>query len=85
MLIFLGLFAGVFTSISFIPQSIKTIKTKETESISLLTYVMYVFGVFMWILYGYHTRDMAVLLTNTVTIVPCMIILVLKIKSLNKK
>ena len=84
MLVWIGLVAGICTSISFIPQSIKTIKTRDTESISLLTYVLYVFGVTMWVIYGFKTKDMAVFLTNIVTIIPCVTILVLKLKESKK-
>ena len=81
MMVLIGLVAGVLTSISFIPQSIKTIKTKDTRSISLITYILYVLGVAMWIIYGYLTKDMAVFLTNVVTIIPCTIILSIKVLS----
>lgn len=84
MMILLGLFAGVLTSISFIPQSIKTIKTKDIESISLITYILYVMGVALWIIYGFLTKDIAVFLTNVVTIVPCTIILSIEVLSNSK-
>lgn len=83
-MILLGLFAGVLNSISFIPQSIKTIKTKDIESISLITYILYVMGVALWIIYGFLTKDIAVFLTNVVTIVPCTIILSIEVLSNSK-
>lgn len=83
-MIWMGILAGILTSISFIPQSIKTIKTKDTESISLTTYILYVIGVSMWVIYGYLTKDMAVFLTNIVTIVPCTLILSIKVLSSRK-
>lgn len=38
-------------------------------------------GVALWIIYGFLTKDMAVFLTNVVTIVPCTIILSIEVLS----
>ncbi|BCA86813.1 hypothetical protein EsVE80_23360 [Enterococcus saigonensis] len=84
-MIALGLIAGVLTGISFIPQSIKTIRTKDTSSISLSTYILYTLGVMLWIIYGLIIEDFAVFLTNIVTIVPCVIILVIKLGEKSRK
>lgn len=82
MITILGVLAGVCTSLSFIPQAIQTIKTKQTDGISLVTYVLFVFGVCSWVIYGALKGDIAVLLTNLVTLVPCAIILYLKIQAI---
>lgn len=84
-MISIGLVAGILTGISFIPQSIKTIRTKNTKSISLITYVLYTLGVTLWIIYGLVVGDIAVFLTNIVTIVPSMIILVIKLREKPRK
>lgn len=75
MITLFGLFAGVCTSISFIPQAIQVIQTKQTEDISLLTYFLFTVGVLTWVIYGALQKDYAVLLTNIVTLVPASIIL----------
>ncbi|GGC86181.1 SemiSWEET family sugar transporter [Enterococcus wangshanyuanii] len=82
MITLLGIIAGICTSISFIPQAIQTIKTKNTEGISLITYILFFIGVSSWVVYGALKWDLAVLLTNVVTLVPCSVILGLKLKSL---
>lgn len=82
MITVLGIIAGICTSISFIPQAIQTIRTKNTEGISLVTYILFFAGVFSWIVYGALKKDVAVLVTNVVTLVPCVVILWLKLKSL---
>ncbi|MCA5013317.1 MULTISPECIES: SemiSWEET family sugar transporter [unclassified Enterococcus] len=83
MITLLGMIAGICTSISFIPQAIQTIKTKNTEGISLITYILFFIGVSSWVVYGALKWDLAVLLTNVVTLVPCSVILGLKLKSLD--
>lgn len=82
MITILGLIAGVCTSISFIPQAIQTIKTRQTEGISLVTYVLFFLGVCSWVIYGTLKGDIAVLLTNVVTLIPCSTILYLKIQAI---
>lgn len=77
---YMGILAGICTSCSFIPQAIQTIKTRRTEDISLLTYCIYVCGVSLWILYGLYRQDIAVWLTNMVSLFPAMIILIMKTK-----
>jgi MtN3 and saliva related transmembrane protein len=43
--------AAFSTTISFLPQAIKTIKTKDTKALSLPMYLLFTFGVFMWLIY----------------------------------
>jgi MtN3 and saliva related transmembrane protein len=76
----LGMVAGALTSCSFIPQAYKVIKTKRTEDISIPMYTLCTIGVFTWILYGILINDLAILLTNIVTFIPTLIILILTVK-----
>ncbi|MEG1487009.1 MULTISPECIES: SemiSWEET transporter [Lactococcus] len=84
-MIIIGLIAGGLTSISFIPQAVKTIRTKNTSSISIATYILFTIGVALWVIYGYFLKDFAILMTNLVTIVPSLIILLMKIRSGKKQ
>lgn len=76
----LGVFAGLLTSCSFIPQAYKVIKTKRTQDISLPMYSLCTIGVLIWIIYGILIKDIAIILTNVITFVPTFIILILTIK-----
>ncbi len=76
----LGYAAAVATTISFLPQTIHTIKTKDTKGISLGMYTVFVIGVLMWLLYGIFTKTLPIILANIVTLVLAVIILVYKIK-----
>lgn len=76
----IGLVAGACTTISFLPQVIKTIKTKETKDISLPMYILLATGIFLWIIYGILIGSLPVLLANAISFVLATIILVLKIK-----
>jgi MtN3 and saliva related transmembrane protein len=77
---FLGIIAGLLTSTSFIPQAYKVIKTKRTQDISLPMYSLCTVGVFLWIVYGLMIQDIAIILTNVITFVPTLVILILTVK-----
>ncbi len=76
----LGVTAAFLTTFSFLPQTIKTIKEKNTEGISLLMYGMFTAGVFLWLLYGFYTKDLPVFFANLITFSFAVTILTLKLK-----
>lgn len=76
----LGLLAGTLTTISFMPQVIKTWKTKSTADISLGMFITFCSGVFLWIVYGTLVQDLPLIVTNLATLVLASIILSMKIK-----
>ncbi|MDB9314301.1 SemiSWEET transporter [Spirulina sp. CS-785/01] len=65
----IGLLAGTLTTISFLPQVIKTWKTRSTRDISLGMFSTFCTGVVLWIVYGLFVRDVPVLLTNLATFI----------------
>jgi MtN3 and saliva related transmembrane protein len=77
----IGFVAAACTTISFVPQVIKTLKTKETKGISLIMYSVFTFGVFLWLLYGLFIRDIPIIISNTITVALAFIVLVVKIKN----
>ncbi len=60
----IGLAAGVFTSVSLIPQLIKTIQEKEAKSLSVGMMMVLIIGIGMWIYYGFLKKDIPILVTN---------------------
>lgn len=76
----LGLLAGGLTTASFVPQVLKIYKTKSAEDVSLVMFIAFCVGVGLWLTYGIIKRDWAILLTNGVTLVLGLAILVMKIK-----
>jgi len=59
-----GYVAAFCTTVSFLPQAIKTIKTKDTSSISLAMYVLFTFGTLMWLIFGLMTSNYPVGIAN---------------------
>lgn len=74
----LGLIAATLTTISFFPQAIKIIKTRDARSISLVMYSILVLGIAMWVVYGFLVGDLPILLANIITLIPTLVILVIK-------
>ncbi|MEZ4875404.1 MAG: SemiSWEET transporter [Flavobacteriaceae bacterium] len=65
----LGNIAAFLTTMSFLPQAVKTIKSKNTRQLSLPMYVMFVSGVFLWICYGVSNNQLPIIVGNAVTFV----------------
>ncbi|HBB48190.1 MAG TPA: glutathione synthetase [Flavobacteriaceae bacterium] len=73
--------AAFLTTISFLPQAIKTIKSRDTRQLSLPMYLLFVAGVALWIVYGLHVNSMPIIVGNVITLLLAGSILTVKIKS----
>ena len=81
----LGLFAAFFTTVSFLPQAIKTIRTKDTSAISLFMYILFTIGTLLWLAYGFITDNLPIKLANIITTLLAAIILYYKITEGKRK
>jgi MtN3 and saliva related transmembrane protein len=75
-----GLAAAFCTTLSFIPQAVKTIRTKDTSGISLSMYGLFTFGTLLWLLYGIFSSNIPIWIANGVTLLFATIILAYKMK-----
>ena len=76
----IGLVAAACTTISFLPQAIRTIKTKHTKDLSLAMYLIFTTGIFLWLIYGILVQDLPLIIANVITFLFALTILILKIK-----
>ena len=76
----IGYMAACGTTISFLPQAIKTIQTKNTSGISLSMYTLFTIGTLLWLAYGVLSGSLPVAIANAVTLIFASIILVYKIR-----
>ncbi|OGI52176.1 MAG: hypothetical protein A3A87_00755 [Candidatus Muproteobacteria bacterium RIFCSPLOWO2_01_FULL_60_18] len=76
----LGLIAGALTTVAFIPQVVKIWKSKHTLDISLGMFAIFSVGVLLWLLYGIQLRALPIILSNGVTLVLSLTILVFKLR-----
>jgi MtN3 and saliva related transmembrane protein len=56
--------AGVLTTISFLPQVLKTIRTKSTRDISLGMYLILAIGIVIWFVYSVLMNSLPVTLSE---------------------
>ena len=75
-----GFLAAACTTLSFVPQAVKTIRTRDTSGISLLMYVVFTLGIAGWFGYGLFLRSWPMIVSNAVTFLLAATILRLKLK-----
>jgi MtN3 and saliva related transmembrane protein len=75
-----GTAAAALTTLSFLPQVIKTWKSRSTKDISLAMFIAFCAGVFLWMVYGIMIWSWPVIIANAVVFILGAIILALKIK-----
>ena len=75
-----GMFAGLLTTLAFVPQVVKTWKTRQTRDISLTMFLAFTSGVALWLVYGILLGAWPIILANLVTLALAGIILGLKLR-----
>ncbi|MFT3898312.1 MAG: SemiSWEET transporter [Thermomonas sp.] len=76
----LGATAATLTTVSFLPQAIRTIRTRETHAISLWMYVLFTIGIACWFGYGLALGSWPMIVSNAITFALAAIILALKLR-----
>jgi MtN3 and saliva related transmembrane protein len=76
----LGFVAGLFSTVSFIPQVYKTYKTKSAKDVSMPMFIIYSISVFLWIIYGIWVSSTPIWTCNIIVFVLALIQVFLKIK-----
>ena len=74
----IGMTAGTLTTVSFVPQVLKTWKSRSAKDISLGMFLMFSLGVTLWLIYGFGISSMPVILANAITLVLALCILLMK-------
>jgi MtN3 and saliva related transmembrane protein len=76
----LGYSAGAVTTLTFLPQVVKTWKDKSAKDISLLMFIIAVTNEIMWIIYGALRDDWVIILTNSVILCLSLTMIYLKLR-----
>ena len=74
----LGLCAGACTTLSFLPQVIRTLRTRHARDLSAAWLLIFGLGTALWLTYGLIKSDIAVALANGVTFALVMVLIVAK-------
>jgi MtN3 and saliva related transmembrane protein len=81
----LGMKAGCISSVTFLPQVIKTWKTKSAADISLLMFTFATISVIMWLVYGIILNNIPIIFTNSMVLLFSLIMLYFKFRYSGKK
>ena len=76
----LGFFAGFLTTVSFLPQVVKTWKSRSASDLSLGMLSVFSVGVMCWLIYGFLLQESPMIFWNSVTLILVLVILILKLK-----
>lgn len=76
----IGGFAGVLTTASFLPQVYKTWKTKSVDSLSLPMLLMMTIGICLWLVYGIALGSVSMIVSNAVTFVSASLLVYFKLR-----
>jgi MtN3 and saliva related transmembrane protein len=78
--VIIGYIAGSLTTISFVPQVIRTWKLKETKDFSLVMLLLFAAGMLLWTTYGIWIKSTPIIVANIVTFGLVLILLWMKVK-----
>ena len=80
----IGYVAAALTTLSFLPQALRTLRTQNTEAISLTMYSVFCVGVMMWLVYGILLVNWPIVVANAVTLLLSGTIWYLKVSAVIK-
>lgn len=76
----IGLLAGTLTTLSFLPQAVKTWRQKSARELSDGMLAAFSSGVVLWLIYGLALGALPIILANALTLALLLVIIFLKIK-----
>jgi len=77
---YLGFLAAFCTTIAFIPQAVKVYKSNHTKDISMGMFSLLNIGLVLWLWYGLIIESFPIIISNAVTIIFALYILITKIR-----
>ena len=75
---FIGAIAGTLTTLSFVPQVVKSWRRRSVSDLSTTMLLVFASGVTLWIVYGALTTDAPLVGANVVTLVLAIALLAMK-------
>ena len=78
--IIIGYIAGLLTTVSFVPQVIRSWKLRETRDLSLAMLLLFALGVCLWTVYGVWIDSLPIIAANLISLVLILFLLWLKLR-----
>ena len=75
-----GLVAGTLTTISFLPQVVKTWQSRSAKDLSMGMFAIFCAGTILWLIYGIYIDALPVILANAVTLLLSLTLVIFKLR-----
>lgn len=64
----IGILAGICTTVAVVPQIVKAWKTKQVKDVSIGMFSVLILGIALWVVYGILQSDWPILVTNAISL-----------------
>ena len=78
--VLIGYLAGTLTTVSFLPQVIRSHKTRSTHDISFKMLLLFGAGMLLWTIYGILVNSMPIISANVITFALVVVLMAMKVK-----
>lgn len=75
-----GYAAAILTTVSFVPQALKSWQTRDLSGVSLAMYSLFTLGVALWLVYGVMLGSWPIIVANAITLALAGVVLTLKLR-----
>jgi len=75
-----GYAAAILTTLSFVPQALKSWQTRDLSGVSLAMYSLFTLGVALWLVYGVMLGSWPIIAANSITLALAGVVLTLKLR-----
>jgi MtN3 and saliva related transmembrane protein len=76
----IGFIAGGLTTLSFLPQVVKTARSRSARDLSESMLLVFLIGLVLWTIYGLQVGSLPIIAANVITIVLVAAILAMKVR-----
>jgi len=80
IIVLTGYIAGTLTTLSFVPQVLRTWKLRETKDFSLAMLLLFAAGMLLWTAYGIWINSFPIIAANVITFGLVLFLLGMKMK-----
>jgi len=77
--VLIGYMAGTLTTVSFLPQVIRSYTTRSTRDISFKMLILFGAGMLLWTIYGILVNSLPIIAANVITFALVIVLVAMKV------
>ena len=77
--VLIGYMAGTLTTVSFVPQVIRSYTTRSTHDISFKMLILFGAGMLLWTIYGIWINSLPIIAANMITFALVAVLVAMKV------